>query len=63
MRRRYQSGREDALRWHLERYAELARELDRAGADDMVLDTDHVGPREIAERIMAACNQSSRYHF
>ena len=52
LRRRYTAHRGDALRWHLGRHEELAAGLARADLDELVVDTERLSPRAVAERVL-----------
>lgn len=51
LRGRYDEARDAALQWHLDRHREVAEELEVMDLDDLVIDTDHVHPRQVARSI------------
>ncbi len=51
LRGRYDETRDAALQWHLDRHRAVAEELEVADLDDLVIDTDHVHPRQVARSI------------
>ena len=50
---RYPGERSGPLAWHLDRYAQLAARLTATAADELVLQTDDVSPRAVAEQVCA----------
>lgn len=48
LRSRYTVSQHRALTWHLDDHQRLARELHQISSDDLVVDTDHSTPAEIA---------------
>lgn len=52
LRRRYTEHQSQALRWHLERHDQLARELADADLDELAVSTDQVSVRTVAERVL-----------
>lgn len=53
LRRRYDADQDDALSWHLERYAELQARQARADLDEAVIGTDGTTPVEVARAVVA----------
>jgi len=53
LRRRYRSGRDRVLHWHLERHDALARRLDEAAIDEAVIDTDELAPGAVAAQVLS----------
>lgn len=53
LRRRYAENRRRALDWHLQRHAELSRQLAVQDLDEFVIDTDERTPRWVAEAVAA----------
>jgi len=51
LRSRYPE-RAAALAWHLDRYQQLARRLAAADSDELVIATDDLTPRAVAERVL-----------
>lgn len=49
LRSRYTASRASALQWHLDRSAEVAARLEEAGLEELVIDTDALTPRGVAE--------------
>ncbi|MFF1819946.1 hypothetical protein ACFVWG_21775 [Kribbella sp. NPDC058245] len=52
LRGRYRASQDSALEWHLERYDEVAKRLEAADLDELVIDTSAVGPHEVAEQVL-----------
>lgn len=53
LRRRYDADQDDALSWHLERYAELQDRQAREDLDEAVIATDGTIPVEVARAVVA----------
>ncbi|PSL37855.1 hypothetical protein CLV49_1462 [Labedella gwakjiensis] len=49
LRGRYDEGRQAALDWHLARHEQLASELVSGRWNELILDTDHLAPADVAE--------------
>jgi chloramphenicol 3-O-phosphotransferase len=54
LRGRYTLRQHRTLTWHLDDHKRLARELDQLSSHDLVVDTDHSTPAEVAELIFKA---------
>lgn len=52
LRGRYSPDQTAALTWHLERYADLGGRLADADLDELVIATDELSPREVAQQIL-----------
>jgi hypothetical protein len=52
LRLRYAESRGLSLRWHLERYEELAQQLRLIDLDESAVATDDLTPRAVAERVL-----------
>lgn len=52
LRRRYTEHQESSLNWHLERYEALGRQLASADLDELIISTDDLVPRAVAERVL-----------
>lgn len=57
LRLRYSESRELSLRWHLERYEELAQQLRLIDLDELAVATDDLTPRAVAERVLEHFNR------
>ena len=55
LRGRYTGSQGRALAWHLEGHQRLARELHRFSNYDLVVDTDHSTPADVAAVVFAHC--------
>lgn len=56
---RYGLDRGVALRWHLQRHQQLAARLASAGLDEAVIATDDLGPRTVAQEVLAHFERDS----
>lgn len=52
LRSRYTASQDRALQWHLDRSAQIADRLERAGLDELAIETDTLTPSEVAERTL-----------
>ena len=52
LRRRYSEHQTSALTWHLQRHGELTQRLALDNRDELVIDTDELDPRSVAEEIV-----------
>ena len=52
LRRRYTGDQTNSLSWHLERHADLSQRQALADLDELVIDTDELTPRAVAEAVL-----------
>ena len=52
LRRRYSEHQSRALSWHLERHGELTQRLALTDLDELVINTDELNPRSVAEEVI-----------